>query len=41
MFEAAEVTDPESDELEDPSESEEDSEREVVVGSKETALANS
>ena len=28
VFEAAEVTDPESDELEDPSESEEDSERE-------------
>ena len=41
VFEAAEVTDPDSDELEDPSESEEDSEREVVVGSKETALANS
>ena len=41
VFEAAEVTDPDSDELEDPSESEEDSEREVVVGSKQTALANS
>ena len=41
MFEAAEVTNPDSDELEDPSESEEDSEREVVVGSKQTALANS
>ena len=41
VFEAAEVTNPDSDELEDPSESEEDSEREVVVGSKETALANS
>ena len=40
-FEAAEVTDSESDELEDSSEWEEESEREVVVGSRETALANS
>ena len=41
VFEAAEVTDSESGELEDSSESEEESEREVGVGSRETALANS
>ena len=39
IFEAAEVTDSESDEPEDSSE--EESEREVGVGSRETALANS
>ena len=37
----SEVTDSESDELEDSSESKEESEREVGVGNRETALANS
>ena len=41
MFEAAEVAEPEAGELEDASESEEESEREVGFGSKETALSNS
>ena len=41
VSEAAEVTDPESDELEDSSESKEESEREVGVGNRETALAKS